>query len=966
MQSNCAGNSPRETGRARLMWFAPCIALLVAGIGWLVPPGSAGAEDLGFIADWPHERSDLEPDPGVRFGRLPSGVRYVLMPNSEPRDRVVMHLVVQAGSLHESERQLGLAHFLEHLMFNGTTHFPPGELVKYFQSIGMQFGADANASTGFTETIYDVVLPEGSRESLEKGLRVLSDYAQGALLLESEIDRERGVVLAEKRSRDSAGYRTYVSTLAFEMEETLVPHRLPIGDERIIAEADRSDFKDFYDTWYRPERMIVVVVGDVELPLAEELVAEAFGEMKARAPARSLADIGAPVHEGHKAFYHHESEAGSTTVTIETIVRSEPAADSSELQQELMEELVANRLLQNRLDRIVSSPGSQMTSASAGSGIFLRAFRYAAIEADCRPENWEDVLGRLDQELRKALSFGFRPEELDRVRRQIEADLEQAVRQASTRESRRLAREILYSLRADRVFRSPVQERDFFIPMLKTLTPEQVHERLKKIWAPGHRLVLVTGTADLNGQASAPEAKILAVYDQSRKNGVTPPDALAETVFPYLPEPAPEGEISEEMSEEDLGITRIHFANGVHLLFKPTDFSKGEIQFTLSLGEGRSGEPAAFPGIADLAVDVINESGLGKLRPNELKRALAGTQTRVELSAGEDAFVFKGRSVPGEEQRIFELLYAYLRDPGFREEALALSLERHAQDYLAMQRSVDGAMDLYGDRFLAGGDRRFGLPAPEVVRRIDIAKIRSWMGGILDGAPLEIAVVGDFDPEAIRRWASVYLGGLPPRNGMEQPNDRGPYVPAGQRLDIQVNTHIDKGLLVMAFPTDDIWDIRRTRRLSVLAEVVSERVREVVREKLGVAYSPYAYNLASRAYPDYGRLTVVVPIDPREFGHVEGVIRDIADDLSRNGVSVEELKRSIGPTLTSIKDMVRRNGYWTNTVLKGASRNPEQIDWSRTIQSDYASITPGEISDYARTYLDTRKLSVVTVRPPSS
>jgi zinc protease len=198
---------------------------------------SAAAEAGRSI--WPHDGSDLAPDPSLTFGKLPNGFRYVLMKNTTPRDRVSMHLNVQAGSLHESDDQQGLAHFLEHLLFCGTTHFPPGELVRYFQEIGMQFGPDANAHTGFADTVYDILLPSGGREDLEKGLLVLRDYADGALLLESEIDRERNVVLAEKRARDSADYRTFLATLGFRFPDARLPHRLPIGKEEVLRTAGR-------------------------------------------------------------------------------------------------------------------------------------------------------------------------------------------------------------------------------------------------------------------------------------------------------------------------------------------------------------------------------------------------------------------------------------------------------------------------------------------------------------------------------------------------------------------------------------------------------------------------------------------------------------------------------------------------------------------------------------------------------
>lgn len=209
-----------------------------------VSPGPSVAEDC-FFPVWAHEKSDLQPDPSLVFGRLNNGFRYVLKKNQEPRNRVAIYLDIQAGSLNETDTERGYAHFLEHMVFNGSVNFPPGKLVEYFQSIGMSFGGDINAHTSFNETVYDVILPSGGREDIEQGLLVLSDYARGALLLEEEVERELGVILAEKRSRDSAGYRSQVKELEFSMQGTLLSKRMPIGTVETLQKTDRAALKNF-------------------------------------------------------------------------------------------------------------------------------------------------------------------------------------------------------------------------------------------------------------------------------------------------------------------------------------------------------------------------------------------------------------------------------------------------------------------------------------------------------------------------------------------------------------------------------------------------------------------------------------------------------------------------------------------------------------------------------------------------
>jgi zinc protease len=445
--------------------------------------------------DWPQAQSDLRPDPQAMFGRLSNGFRYVLLPNPKPIDRTSMHLVVQAGSLQEAENERGIAHFLEHMLFNGSTHFPPGELVKYFQKIGMQFGPDANAHTGFYETVYDINLPLSDRQSLREALQVMQDYAEGALLLPSEIERERGVILAEKRARDSADYRAYVASLAFELAGTRYPDRLPIGSETVIRSADRSVFKAFYDAWYRPDNMILVMVGDFDPALARELVEAQFRQMEARAPARANPAPGQVAHEKLKTFYHHEKELGSTSVTVQVLTHDAHAIDTADFQRRQIEEQLANQILRNRLNRALNQAGSPITDVSAGSGIFLRQTRYGYISADCQPENWRDALTLIEQTLRQALQYGFDEEELERVKQDYRAGLEQAAAQAGTRDSSTLARNLIRSVLDDRVFRSPEQVKLFAEPVIAAATTQTLQDRLRHIWGVSHRLVLVTGNA---------------------------------------------------------------------------------------------------------------------------------------------------------------------------------------------------------------------------------------------------------------------------------------------------------------------------------------------------------------------------------------------------------------------------------------------------------------------------------------
>ena len=913
-----------------------------------------GMTPLLSQGEWAHTRSDLPPDPQAVFGRLPNGFRLVLLPNAKPKDRTSLHLIIRTGSMHEKNEERGLAHFLEHMLFNGSTHFAPGELVKYFQKIGMQFGPDANARTGFYETVYDINLPTSDRQSLQEALLVMHDYAQGALLLTSEIERERGIILAEKRQRDSADYRAYVASLNFELAGTRFPDRLPIGTEDVIKTADRSVFKEFYDAWYRPDNMILVMVGDFDVELARQLVEGQFAKMAARAPARSLPAVGEVSHAGLKSFYHYEAELGSTSVALQVLEHKPRPRDDAHYQQQLIEEQLASQIIRNRLKRKINQSGSPITDASAGSGIFLRQVRYGYISADCPPAQWQAALLLIESTLRQALEFGFNDNELQRVKNDYLAGLEQAVSQADTRNSSHLARELIHSISNDRVFRSPAQRQTFAKPVIENVTAARLHERLRDIWETDHRLILVSGNALIVSQAETPEEQILAVFNQSRQVAVRPPVDQSGVTFPYLPVPLHSGTIAAEDEHADIGVSMVRFENGVRLNFKTTDFSRDEVQFVLSFGKGRKGLTPDQAALAAVVDDVVNESGLGRFNADEMAHALAGKKTEVQFSLREDRFTFSGRSTPEEIELLFQLIYAHIRDPAFRSQAWELAYNRYRQTYLSMRQSVDGVLNLYGWRFLSGDDHRFGKPTMDALTGVSLADMEKWVGTALETGELELSVVGDIERERVVQLAARYLGSLPnrKRHNPEQHPQPGPVFPVARQMEVPVPSKIEKALLVMAFPTDDIWDIQRTRRLNILAEIVSERLRIRIREKLGAAYSVGAYSIPSRTYPGYGLFLIHVPLAPQSLDRVRSEIQSIIWELRQGGVSLDELQRALEPTLTGIRDRFRENGYWLNTVLAGASWHPEQLEWSRSILSDYASITKEDIEFMIERYLD--------------
>ncbi len=916
----------------------------------------------------PFSYQNVPRDPALVHGVLPNGFQYVIMKNQTPKDRVSIHLNVFAGSVHETEEQQGVAHFLEHMLFNGTEHFKPGELVAYFQSIGMDFGADVNASTSFFHTVYDLRLPKGDQVHLEDALLVIADYAKGALLLEKEIEKERGIILAEKQERDSVSYQTFKQTLAVELPGSILNQRLPIGIEPVIKAADRNLLKEFYDCWYRPDNMVLVMVGDMDIQMARKLIQNRFRSLQPR-PSKDCPeppDITWVPHDGITPFYFHEPEAGNTEITIERIEYTDFAIETIEQHKQDLVKNLADTMLQNRLSNMLRQQTAAFSSASVYSGTFLQHVSMAAVRADCNPENWEASLAQLEKTLRQALASGFTRKELDRVKAEYISQLDAAVKQADTRKTARLARVLLQSIQNKELFLSPEQKKELLGPYVEKLSLEQVNQAFTEAWKPDHRLILVTGNADIGSRGSFSAKEIIRnVYRESHRKPADLFTPLESKIFPYLPVPDTPARIAKEQKNvNDLGIAIIDLDNNIRLNLKHTDFQKGQVLFKVVFGRGRACQPEDIPGLSHISQQTVRLSGLGAMNPDQLEAALAGRDVSIAFSVDDAYFSLEGTADPEEIGLVFQLIYAYLLDPGFRPEGLDLAKTQYRQMYDALKRTPDGIMRIHGNRFLAKGNPLFGMAHPDDVDQITLQDIRSWLEPNFTKNAIEISIVGDIKPDTVISQALTHLGGVKAkRNAVPICSPDPVRFPEGEQLTLSPDTKIDKGVLRIAFPTDDFWDIQRTRKLSILSKVISERLRKIIREKLGAVYSPYVFNHPSMAHEGYGLMQMVVPVSQENRELVEQTMLDIVKNIVMNGITPREAELALNPVLSQLKDLQQTNTYWLHSVMTDSWNHPEKLQWANTIIQAYTSITPEDLDEMAKEYLDLNTAAIIRILP---
>jgi zinc protease len=790
---------------------------------------------------------------------------------------------------------------------------------------------------------------------------VLVDYAGGALLLPQEVDKERGIILAEKRERDSAGRRVYKADIEQAFAGSLVAQRDVIGTEEVLKKADAALLRQYYEHWYRPDNMILVAVGDGDTKLIEELIKQQFSSLPRRKDNAVCPDFGQVAESGTATFYQQEHDLGHTEVSLASAwnITSDAALTQQAKALRQFKEQTAAMMMNYRLQHLVNLDNSPITRASFFSYEMSQRLGITSLKANTVAEKWQETLNLLDTSLRQALKDGFAEPELTRAKADLMSSLKEQVQSAASRKSDDLAGSIIGSLTDHEVVLSPEQEMALYGPVLEQLTLAEANEVFRSLWHE-RRLVKVAGTADLQGKdGQKPEELVLAALKTAEAAELKPWQQEAKVVFPYLPEPSTAAKIAQHVAYEKISTDRYVFSNGLILNLKKTDFEPNELQVALVFGKGELSQPK--PGVAQLAQMLVPESGVGGLNQEQLRVALAPYSSSVFFVVADDSFQFRGRGLKNETELLFQLLHTHLHDPAFRADAFARVLRKAEQFYAQMESSVEGMMSLKGEQFLAGGNPRYGMVPLETLKTLTLADVQDWLTPVLKNEPLEISVVGDFDQEQVLNLVGKYFG--EERKASQKAAGEKIAFPSGKNLTQNVPSATNKAQITVAWPTDDYWDIIRTRRLNVLAAVLDDRLRKQIREELGAAYSPYVYNQSSQVDLGYGVLRSVLLAEPGQAVLLAEKLKQAGAALATGKVTTEELTRALEPTLTSVRDMVRTNSYWLNSVLIRSSQYPQRLEWPLTIQTDFAAIKAEEITALAAKYLQADKAAEVILLP---
>lgn len=903
----------------------------------------------------------LPVDSAVTVGRLPNGLRYYIRVNHRPEKRMELRLAVNAGSILEDDDQRGLAHLVEHMAFNGTTHFKKQELVDYIESIGMQFGADLNAGTSFDETIYQLKVPTDSAHIVRKAFQILEDWAHGVTFDSTEVRKERGVVLEEWRLGRGANQRMFDQQIPVLFRGSRYAVRLPIGTPECIKTCPRAAITRFYHDWYRPDLMAVVAVGDFDPKVIEALIKERFAGIPAAVRPRPREKVTVPPRQDPEASIASDPEATSTSVSVYLQRPAEPKGKVSAWRRDLLEEL-ASGMVNQRLYELTRKPNPPFIGAGAGRSSLVRTSEAFSFGAGVPDSGVRRGLEAVLTELERAGRHGFTQPELDRMRSDYLRGLEQAYAEREKTESESYADEYVDNFLTGEPIPGIGREYARARATAPRVTLADVNAIARGWLSSGAPVLLVNTPEKSKGGVPAP-AELLAAFARVKQADIAP---YVETVSTeaLVPGPLPPAPITAERRDSALGTREWTLGNEVHVVLKPTDFQADELLFQAVSPGGTSLVSAdSLLTSAQLAAQLVSVSGLGQFSAVDLQKKLAGKAVRMSPSIGLYEQALSGQASPKDAEALFQLAYLQFTAPRLDTTAVTAWL---GNVRAALANRSASPQVAFSDTLSVTLSQHHRWTRPISSATVDEVRPRAavdfFRQRFADAAGFTFFLVGSFDPDSIRPLVQRYLGNLPARGAPDQAADPGIRPPEGV-IERTVRKGIEPKSQTSLVFTGPARASREERfALDALGQILEIRLREELREELGGTYSVNVSAGISRIPREQYSVSISFGSAPERADSLVAAVWTEIDSIARLGPKPDELAKVKEASIRSRETNLRENRWWLS-LLVNARREGEDPATRFALEPQLARLTPEVIRSAAARYLDRKRYVRVTLLP---
>lgn len=914
--------------------------VLLAGLGPAVaaPPEIPGPRS----GKWAHEFTTLAPDPRVVWGRLDNGVRYALLPHAGVPGSVAMRLVMLSGSLEETESERGIAHFIEHMVFRGTRRFKYQDMVGFFQKLGMEYGSDVNAVTTFDYTGYSLDFRDNNPELLHQGLMLLRDFVDSAEFDSGYIEHERGVILSELRLRTGGlSGENLASYWPLVYRGHKLQSRSPGGTPEHVRKFTREQFLEFYRRCYRPDLAVVVVVGDIDPAKVTELIGTEFGAIPPRPDPVPPRDEGRlDTRKALRAAVFPISDVGSIMVSATSVIRPPARPDSMEQHIEHHSRRFVSSLLSDRVQKTLPGGAGAHYDTIAGVGT-------AEARVQGPPGEWDAAVTGLDEIIRVTYERGFTEREINQLKRHYRMLSSFMLEQTATMDPSNLAASLVDSITEHSVYIGFDEGWRTFFDWLGRVTPAELLQSFRNCWDLDRMAFHVAGEVEVKGGEAAVLKRVADV--RKGKMRTLRIDTRDEAAFTLLKWGTPTP-VVERSELPELGAKFYRFGNNVRVNHIPRRNEPGLVMAVVRVGNGVLDMPGNQPALKEFGLQTLLGSGAGRYTSEQVGEIVDDHMLAFSLDLEDhDAFTFRGYTRTEDFKAFLGVVTEFLHKPRFE-----TAVNRSQRLMAAIQRAIGGFGIGQGVRELEDhlfrGDPRFTWGTVNNYLGMSVLDVRNWIQPQLTGGYLEMTVVGDIGEEALLDLVSRTLGSLPVRAAAKAtakpPAPVEVTAPAGfRRIEFIGEQH--QAIVVTTWPVLHATTVRDSIAVNVLGRVMDIRIRERVRDDLGLAYSPRTSYDEYDGFPGFGLLQTMIDCAPSESTRIAELVTSLSADAAEKGIEPGEFTGALGVFKGKIRRAFLENGFLLK-YLSRAQENPQSVDDLVAASKDlFDTITIEEVNAWA-------------------